>query len=105
MQPKLLKIPKFEHLSFTINKPRGNKFKTTWHYHDEIEITLIRKGKGIRFVGIIFKNLMTMIWLFLGKTYRTFGELKILRMLTHRKIIQRQLLFIFQKILSAKNYS
>jgi hypothetical protein len=34
--------------TFKIEKPRLEPF---WHYHPELELTLILKGKGTRFVG------------------------------------------------------
>lgn len=51
MQPLLLKIGQNEKQSFQIRKDIRPSFYSAWHYHDELEITLIIKSSGTRFVG------------------------------------------------------
>lgn len=51
MKPILRKIdPGVEH-SFSIREDIHPYLYNHWHYHPEIELTLIRKGSGIRLVG------------------------------------------------------
>lgn len=40
-----------EGASFKLIETRPSCFKFNWHYHPELELTLIVKGRGVRFVG------------------------------------------------------
>lgn len=51
IKPKLLKVDKNEALSFGIRHEKCAYFDNPWHYHPELELTLITKSGGIRFVG------------------------------------------------------
>ena len=51
MQPLLLKIESNVQQSFQIRKDSQPNFYSTWHYHEELELTLILKSEGTRFVG------------------------------------------------------
>lgn len=49
--PKLLKVLENNLASFDIRYEKVHYFDNPWHYHPEIELTLITKSKGTRFVG------------------------------------------------------
>lgn len=51
MKPHLLKIYLPPAASFNINKNRGVNFYDQWHFHPEIELIYIHKGRGTRFIG------------------------------------------------------
>lgn len=51
MQPLLLKIESNSRQSFQIRKDVRPFFYSTWHYHQELELTLILKSKGTRYIG------------------------------------------------------
>lgn len=50
-RPKLLKVSENNTASFDIRYEKVPYFDNPWHYHPEIELTLITKSKGTRFVG------------------------------------------------------
>jgi len=50
-RPKLLKVEENNTASFDIRNEKVPYFDNPWHYHPEIELTLITKSKGTRFVG------------------------------------------------------
>lgn len=45
------KVPSKVHESFSIRHDIQQHFPTIWHYHPELEIHHVIKGKGVRFVG------------------------------------------------------
>jgi AraC-like DNA-binding protein/quercetin dioxygenase-like cupin family protein len=49
--PLLFKIPKTEAVSFNVQLEVGEGFYPTLHYHPELQITHIRKGRGACFIG------------------------------------------------------
>ncbi len=51
MKPHLLKVYLQPESSFNINKNRGSNFYDQWHFHPEIELIYIHKGRGTRFIG------------------------------------------------------
>ncbi|SEL84300.1 AraC family transcriptional regulator [Parapedobacter koreensis] len=51
MKPILRKIDTGADYSFSIREDIHPYLYNHWHYHPEIELTFIRKGKGIRLVG------------------------------------------------------
>jgi AraC-like DNA-binding protein len=44
-------VPAQPSASFTVRHFRQSHFPFNWHYHPEIELTLIVRGNGLRFVG------------------------------------------------------
>ena len=51
MRPEFEKIIPAETSSVHVNNINTDYFDGLWHYHPEVEITLILQGEGIRFVG------------------------------------------------------
>lgn len=51
MKPHLLKVALTPESSFNILHRKGLDFYNQWHFHPEIELIYIHKGKGTRFIG------------------------------------------------------
>ncbi len=51
IKPKLLKVDSALTASFDIRHEQVAYFDNPWHYHPELELTLVTKSTGIRFVG------------------------------------------------------
>jgi AraC-like DNA-binding protein len=51
MKPSFLKISTQHEQSFSVRVDKAPYFYNQWHYHPELELTLIRKGTGTRLVG------------------------------------------------------
>jgi AraC-like DNA-binding protein len=51
MKPHLLKVSLNPESSFNILQRRGSDFYNQWHFHPEIELIYIHKGRGTRFIG------------------------------------------------------
>jgi AraC-like DNA-binding protein len=51
MKPHLLKVSLAPETSFNIHQNKGPKFYNQWHFHPEIELIYIHKGRGTRFIG------------------------------------------------------
>lgn len=51
MKPLLLKVQESASSSFDIRYEKVPYFDNPWHYHPEIELTLVTKSNGIRFIG------------------------------------------------------
>ena len=51
MKPHLLKVSLGPESSFDIRQNKGPNFYNQWHFHPEIELIYIHKGRGTRFIG------------------------------------------------------
>lgn len=51
MKPHLLKVSLTPESSFNIIQRRGIDFYNQWHFHPEIELIYVHKGRGTRFIG------------------------------------------------------
>ena len=51
MKAKLIKLSGPEQQSFSVKNERVPYFYNPYHYHPELELTLIQKGRGTRFIG------------------------------------------------------
>lgn len=51
MKPHLLKVSLEPESSFDIRQNKGPNFYNQWHFHPEIELIYIHKGRGTRFIG------------------------------------------------------
>lgn len=51
MKPHLLKVSPQPEASFNIFQKIGDNFYNQWHFHPEIELIYIHKGRGTRFIG------------------------------------------------------
>ncbi|MEI9945306.1 MAG: AraC family transcriptional regulator [Chitinophagaceae bacterium] len=51
MKPHLLKVSLHPESSFNILQRKGIDFYNQWHFHPEIELIYIHKGRGTRFIG------------------------------------------------------
>lgn len=51
MKPHLLKVPHKPESSFSVHQNRDKNFYNQWHFHPEIELIYIHKGRGTRFIG------------------------------------------------------
>ncbi|HMF72666.1 MAG TPA: helix-turn-helix domain-containing protein [Flavitalea sp.] len=51
MKPHLLKVSLGPESSFEIRQNKGANFYNQWHFHPEIELIYIHKGRGTRFIG------------------------------------------------------
>lgn len=51
MRPQLHKLPLISDTSFLYNNWRCEHFDKPWHFHEEYELVMIEKSKGIKFIG------------------------------------------------------
>lgn len=51
MKPHLLKVSLNPESSFNILQKKGIEFYNQWHFHPEVELIYIHKGRGTRFIG------------------------------------------------------
>jgi AraC-like DNA-binding protein len=51
IHPRLEKIPLAERSFLILRHYRGRRLDFNWHYHPEIELTLVKQGQGLRYVG------------------------------------------------------
>jgi AraC-like DNA-binding protein len=56
MKPHFHKVPVKSQTSFSIRHEKNSGFGTVWHYHPELELHYLIKGKGVRFIGDDISN-------------------------------------------------
>ena len=56
MKPHFHRVPVKSENSFSIRHERESSFGTVWHYHPELELHYLVKGKGVRFIGDDISN-------------------------------------------------
>jgi len=56
MKPYLLKVEVAPEQSFAVRQQVNPLFYNQWHYHEELELTYVQEGAGIRFVGDSIQN-------------------------------------------------
>ena len=53
---KQLAVPKSSNQSFQMRRDYFPKHQSIWHYHEEVELVLVKKGAGTLFIGDRIKN-------------------------------------------------
>jgi hypothetical protein len=56
MKPYFHKVPVISLSSFSIRQDIQPNFGRIWHYHPELELHYVIKGKGMRFIGDRISN-------------------------------------------------
>lgn len=56
MKPHFHKVPVQSQTSFSIRHDKNAGFGTVWHYHPELELHYLVKGRGVRFIGDNISN-------------------------------------------------
>ncbi|GAB2763423.1 AraC family transcriptional regulator [Rhabdobacter roseus] len=56
MKPHFHRVPLKSQNSFSIRHEKESAFGTVWHYHPELELHHLIKGKGVRFIGDDISN-------------------------------------------------
>ena len=56
MKPHFHKVPVKSENSFSIRHEKESSFGTVWHYHPELELHYLIKGKGVRLIGDNISN-------------------------------------------------
>lgn len=56
MKPHFHRVPVKSENSFSIRHEKASGFGTVWHYHPELELHYLIKGKGVRFIGDNISN-------------------------------------------------
>ncbi|QRR02657.1 AraC family transcriptional regulator [Dyadobacter sandarakinus] len=56
MKPHFHKVPIPSRTSFSIRHDKDSGFGTVWHYHPELELHYLVRGKGVRFIGDNISN-------------------------------------------------
>ncbi len=51
MKPYFHRVPLEVQNSFTVRHEKNTAFGTLWHYHAELELHYLVKGRGVRFIG------------------------------------------------------
>ena len=56
MKPHFHRVPVKSRTSFSIRHEKESSFGTVWHYHPELELHYLIKGRGVRFIGDNISN-------------------------------------------------
>ncbi|WP_025762634.1 AraC family transcriptional regulator [Dyadobacter tibetensis] len=56
MKPHFHRVPIKSQNSFSIRHEKNSGFGTVWHYHPELELHFLVKGRGVRFIGDDISN-------------------------------------------------
>lgn len=56
MKPLFHKVPIKIQNSFSIRNDIASNFGNIWHYHPELELHYVKKGRGVRFIGSDISN-------------------------------------------------
>lgn len=56
MKPHFHRVPIKSQNSFSIRHDKQSSFGTVWHYHPELELHYLVRGKGVRFIGDNISN-------------------------------------------------
>lgn len=56
MKPHFHKVPVKSQTSFSIRHDQNSGFGTLWHYHPELELHYLVKGRGVRLIGDNISN-------------------------------------------------
>ncbi|CAG5009321.1 HTH-type transcriptional activator RhaR [Dyadobacter sp. CECT 9275] len=56
MKPHFHRVPIKSQTSFSIRHEKESSFGTVWHYHPELELHYLVKGRGVRFIGDNISN-------------------------------------------------